>query len=77
MEQTLLQTALQQAPGAALVVVITLAFLRYLTHRDKEQSVMFERCISSIDRNTEMYGAVRQALEDVTNALRRINTGSK
>lgn len=76
-----IKEAIQQAPGAALVVLVVVLFLRHMSRREdrftatmtqwqSQMAQLHERSIAVIDRNTETFGRVVSVLDEVADELR-------
>lgn len=61
LEQIFLESA-KQAPALALMAVVVWIFLRHLAQRDQRQDKMQDRMIDALERNTEAFGEVKEAL---------------
>lgn len=70
-----------QSPGVVAVIVVVLMFLKYLKESEAERTkvlheintdthVIQQRCVESLDRNTEMLGRVSQCLDTVEASLK-------
>jgi hypothetical protein len=77
MLEQLVQNSVEKVPALAMMVVVVVAFLRHLKHRDTHAQELHRESNEIIIKNTEVLGGVGEIINRCNGTLQAKQKGEK